>query len=317
MYIYFTSGTEFNKFEIIAGATSEKNPRLRPFGVYLFGNETTESIFAKNVFMLKFNNLTCIHERQYKCNLGVRPSEEFDEKQIESDIMQIYVTVKVRSPSIALLPNKTVFHEGDSIKLECKAFGNPNPSYTWIKGNRSNETIVVKDSFVIEHANISDSGFYTCDTSNSIDGKVYTEYLSTYIDIADRPTTPFSATLSPAGSDNTKVIVGVSVGGTVFLVILAGFIYKCMKRHMPKTNEKTGQNKETDNEFNQQQNETSMDEETGNRQIKDTDSEDNPQKDDTYADAQDGVYDKPGDRRHIEGKNCEHFDHVDTAKNIR
>ncbi|CAC5360258.1 unnamed protein product [Mytilus coruscus] len=121
-----------------------------------------------------------------------------------ADSEPMLIHFKVRSPSIALLPNKTVCHEGDSVKLECKAFGNPNPSYTWIKGNRSNETIVFKDSFVIEHANISDSGFYTCDTSNSIDGKVYTEYLSTYIDIADRPTTPFSATLSPAGSDNTK-----------------------------------------------------------------------------------------------------------------
>lgn len=93
--------------------------------------------------------------------------------------------VKVSSPSIALLPNKTVFHEGDSIELYCKAFGNPNPSFTWIKGNRSNETIVDTDSFIIRNANISDSGLYTCNTSNSIDGIVYSENISTYIDIGN------------------------------------------------------------------------------------------------------------------------------------
>lgn len=76
------------KFENIAGASSETNHRLQPFGLYLFGNETTALEFVKNVFMLKFNNLRCIHERQYKCVLGVN----FGEKPINSDIMQIYVT---------------------------------------------------------------------------------------------------------------------------------------------------------------------------------------------------------------------------------
>lgn len=89
----------------------------------------------------------------------------------------------MRKPCIELRPNKTVFHEGDSVQLNCKALGNPNPSYSWTKGNNSEEIIVDNETLIINNANISDGGLYTCDTGNSIDGNVYSESLSIYIQI--------------------------------------------------------------------------------------------------------------------------------------
>lgn len=90
--------------------------------------------------------------------------------------------VQVRIPVIAMQPDKTVFLEEDSVNLTCQSDGNPSPSYSWLKGYGSNETVIAyTDSFVIENANITDSGLYTCYTNNSIDGKVYNAFNSIYI----------------------------------------------------------------------------------------------------------------------------------------
>lgn len=65
------------------------------------------------------------------------------------------------------------------------------------------------------------------------------------------------------------------------------------------------------------QNDTYMYASTENKQNKDTYNEDNQQQEDTYADSQEEVYDKAGNRRHKEQKNCEPFDHIGTAQDIR
>lgn len=86
-------------------------------------------------------------------------------------------------PFLVLIPNKTVFQEGDSVQILCKAKGNPKPSYSWTKDNSSGEIIGDNDTLLIIKANIADTGLYTCDTRNFVDGNMYSEWISTYINI--------------------------------------------------------------------------------------------------------------------------------------
>ncbi|CAC5357739.1 CNTN6 [Mytilus coruscus] len=383
-----------DNFEEIAGFRINTKPQFTSFGMDLFGNETTFIKFeeTQKAFMLAFNNLTCRHERQYKCLLYFTSSTILP-KLIKSDTMWISVTVLPSKPEIHLpkkvndlisakrntrsatlapksgtherdfiegdnitfmcegdvgrpkgrflwqkifssdgkfnysnistdtipefcsydgnstltiqvtgddnqarircvvkseLPNGTRhvdsepllihFKEGDSVQLKCKANGNPNPSYSWTKGNSSGEIIVDNDTLLINKVNISDSGLYTCDTRNLVDGIIYSESISTYINIANKSTTPSRTTSRPSGSDNRKVqlIAGTTTGGVaVFVILLVGIRVSYKKRH---------------------------------RQNKETNSEDNRQKEDTYADLQEGVYDKPGERRHKQENNRENYD---------
>lgn len=83
-------------------------------------------------------------------------------------------------------PNVTVYKEGESVRLNCKGYGNPNPSYSWTKGNRSDETISDNDTLVIKNVNISDNGLFTCNTSNEINGELYSESRSRDIIIGEK-----------------------------------------------------------------------------------------------------------------------------------
>lgn len=82
-------------------------------------------------------------------------------------------------------PNISVFKTGESVQLNCKADGNPNPHYSWFKGNTSDNFITDNDTLVIKNANISDSGVYTCDTSNEINGEVFSEFKSRKVRIGN------------------------------------------------------------------------------------------------------------------------------------
>ncbi|CAC5398258.1 unnamed protein product [Mytilus coruscus] len=93
------------------------------------------------------------------------------------------LAVKVKDPLITVYPDELVYEIGDFIQLQCKASGNPAPTYTWIKDSSSNETLTNNDTFVIQVANISDSGLYTCLVNNFINDTVYSAGGSKYIEI--------------------------------------------------------------------------------------------------------------------------------------
>lgn len=93
--------------------------------------------------------------------------------------------VKVREPFISSEPNVSVYKTGESVQLNCKADGNPNPHYSWFKGNISDTFISDNDTLVITNANISDSGVYTCNTSNEINGEIFSEFKSRKVRIGN------------------------------------------------------------------------------------------------------------------------------------
>ncbi|CAG2222403.1 unnamed protein product [Mytilus edulis] len=133
---------------------------------------------------------------------------------VYEDSEPLRIQFQVRIPVIELQPDKTVFPEGDSVQLKCQSEGNPSPSYAWLKGNGSNETIIAyTDSFVIENANIADSGLYTCYTNNSIDGNVYKAFNSIYISI----------------ENNHNILIWIGIAGgflIIFAFIIAPVIYR-------------------------------------------------------------------------------------------
>ncbi|VDI57910.1 Hypothetical predicted protein [Mytilus galloprovincialis] len=202
---------------------------------------------------------------------------------VKSEVSQVFlyedseplrIQFQVRIPVIELQPDKTVFLEGDSVLLKCQSKGNPGPSYSWLKGNGSNETIIAyTDSFVIENANITDSGLYTCYTNNSIDGNVYKEINSTFISIAEKSTSHITSTFSPIETDNTKDLL-IAVFGSVafFTMILCVIVVRvCISKKrqtsslklsgyglkmMTNTKKPNDENKETNNVAEHQQKDT-------------------------------------------------------------
>lgn len=83
-----------NKFIEIAGYLRNSKPLFTPFGMDLFGNKTTLIHFDENHNMLTFafDNVTCRHERRYKCFLLVTSSISILPRLFESDAIWISVT---------------------------------------------------------------------------------------------------------------------------------------------------------------------------------------------------------------------------------
>ncbi|CAG2222404.1 CNTN3 [Mytilus edulis] len=172
-----------DKFIEIAGYLRNSKPLFTPFGMDLFGNAISLINFdeTRNMFKLAFDNVTCRHERRYKCLLLVTSSSSVLPRVFESEAIWISVTGEDAISSID--PKQNSLSGGDSVQLLCKANGNPKPSYSWTKDNSSGEIIGDNDTLSISKANISDTGLYTCDTRNVVDGNIYSEWISTYINI--------------------------------------------------------------------------------------------------------------------------------------
>lgn len=79
-------------FEMIAGFYAPDKPVLTPFGERLFANKNPVLKESNNTLSLTFDNLTCKHERLYRCSVRVRKS--LTERTIESDVTSISVTGK-------------------------------------------------------------------------------------------------------------------------------------------------------------------------------------------------------------------------------
>ncbi|XP_052069145.1 leucine-rich repeats and immunoglobulin-like domains protein 1 [Mytilus californianus] len=120
-------------------------------------------------------------DNQARIRCKVQSGVSDDALYVESERLNVYF--KVKDPVIIVYPDELIYEIGELIKLQCKASGNPAPTYTWIKDSSSNETLSSNNTFVIQEANISDSDLYTCLVNNSINDIVYSAKGSKYIEI--------------------------------------------------------------------------------------------------------------------------------------
>ncbi|VDI77720.1 Hypothetical predicted protein [Mytilus galloprovincialis] len=92
------------------------------------------------------------------------------------DSEQIEVKYHVRIPTITKCPGKHEYIAGvdSSITLTCTSDGNPKPIYHWYKDNHD-DSISNGENFTLMNINTTDSGLYTCNVSNTINGLTFTE----------------------------------------------------------------------------------------------------------------------------------------------
>lgn len=90
----------------------------------------------------------------------------------------------VRMPTVTKHPNKQIYivSVDTSITLTCKSDGNPKPIYHWYKDNHD-DNISTAENFTLRNINTTDSGIYTCNVSNTINGLTYTDVASMEVNI--------------------------------------------------------------------------------------------------------------------------------------
>lgn len=90
-------------------------------------------------------------------------------------------------PTITKYPNNSYYieNEATSINLTCKSNGNPKPNYQWYKEN-NNELISTSANWTITDINVTNSGAYTCNVSNTFNGKTHRNAKHVHINIMNK-----------------------------------------------------------------------------------------------------------------------------------
>ncbi|CAG2199628.1 unnamed protein product [Mytilus edulis] len=103
-------------------------------------------------------------------------------------------------PTITRYPNNSYYivDEATSINLTCKSNGNPKPNYQWYKEN-INEPVSTSANWTITDINVTNSGVYTCNVSNTFNGDTHRNAKQVQINIMNKddiPTTQSSTSCS-------------------------------------------------------------------------------------------------------------------------
>ncbi|VDI11395.1 Hypothetical predicted protein [Mytilus galloprovincialis] len=147
---------------------------------------------------------------------------------IDTEPLEVYY--EVSEPTITKYPNKPFYVVGEntSILLTCKSDGNPQPYYKWYKEN-DNLLISTNESWIITDMNVTNSGIYTCNVSNTFNGDTHSNAKHVQVNIMNKdiaPSTTFRTSVSnktsvikQSNNENTAVIVVGTVCGLIILVI--------------------------------------------------------------------------------------------------
>ncbi|CAC5364396.1 unnamed protein product [Mytilus coruscus] len=284
-------------YENIVIFTSTTEPRFTANGQYLSDridllNQTLTSSPAKIIF----SDLKCTDDASYKCNITYQIRRTFKQHTVESHATQITVRVLPEKPQLTAFVNRSVIStptstatttsmntntslvimEGDNITFVCSGnVGKPPGSFVF-QMFRPGYILTNNYTNVITHTTTKDEMCFFLGISS----------LSIPIMSEDNQTIVRCIVDSSSADENLYedsptievvlqlIAVTAAAGVAFFLILLVGIRVLYKKRQ---------QNIETN-------------------------SEDNRQKEDTYAISQDGLYDKPGDRRHKHENNCEHYD---------
>lgn len=175
------------------------------------------------------------------------------EKEMYLDSEPLEVKYNVRMPTVTKHPNKQMYivSVDTSITLTCKSDGNPKPIYHWYKDNHD-DNISTAENFTLRNINTTDSGIYTCNVSNTINGLTYTDAASMEVNIlneADKTTTESTSTDSSSGandinensSGNVGPIIGGVFGAAVSIIVIIVITY-CVYKRRKKISETILQN---------------------------------------------------------------------------
>ncbi|CAC5385035.1 unnamed protein product [Mytilus coruscus] len=132
---------------------------------------------------LTFHELKYMDEKDYMCKCNVLDTDGAH-SVVMSEPTRILVEIPVRDVRINNQPNQTKYdRKTHNITLTCTAIGDPEPKYTWFKGNNNNTIISWKNHYVIEDVIRNNSGVYTCKAYNKIHNVYYTHSNTVEIDI--------------------------------------------------------------------------------------------------------------------------------------
>ncbi|VDI38613.1 Hypothetical predicted protein [Mytilus galloprovincialis] len=97
----------------------------------------------------------------------------------------IEVHYEVSEPTITKYPNEPYYVVGEntSILLTCNSDGNPKPNYQWYKDNmliNTNENLTITDM------NITNSGIYICNVTNTFNGDTHRNAKDVHINIMNK-----------------------------------------------------------------------------------------------------------------------------------
>lgn len=104
--------------------------------------------------MLMFNGAKMSDTGAYTCTA-----------RTEDDVINATIKVEVFvKPKFTIIPENATVVEGESLNLNCDAYGDPKPVITWVKqeGKESKSIKTTNNSLYIENIGEEDAGKYTC-----------------------------------------------------------------------------------------------------------------------------------------------------------
>ncbi|CAC5357732.1 unnamed protein product [Mytilus coruscus] len=171
----FTSPTEGENVTFVCKGNLGKNPskfiwrkKLREDSVPdTYTNEKTSyTQLEESCSYVGRSSLTItLSDMDNQASIGCAEETLMNDDEMYKYTPPIDIFFKVRNPSIMKYPNRSTYLEGiEIIDLTCISNGNPPPTYLWyFKGTYLDAGSVLK----IKNGRESDSGWYTCNASNS------------------------------------------------------------------------------------------------------------------------------------------------------
>lgn len=106
----------------------------------------------------------------YKCQISTLTAQD-----LEYDLDVLLPPTIERSPS----PDVITLNQGETLKVQCLAKGNPQPQLTWGKrGEKAEHTIIdeTKSELILEDVDRSHADLYSCTANNDIGNPVTSEF---------------------------------------------------------------------------------------------------------------------------------------------
>lgn len=121
-------------------------------------------------FNLRLSNVSPQHTGQYTCQISTLVAQN-----LEYDLDVLVAPSIERSPS----PNVITISQGETLKVQCLASGNPEPKLTWSKkGNKAEHTTIDenKSELILEDVDQTHADTYSCTANNDVGTPVTSEF---------------------------------------------------------------------------------------------------------------------------------------------
>jgi hypothetical protein len=121
-------------------------------------------------FNLRLERVSPEHQGSYKCQIATLTAQD-----LKYDLDVLVAPSIQRSPS----PDIITLSQGETLRVQCLASGNPAPHLTWTKrGNKAEHTSIdeSKSELILEDVDQSHADTYSCTANNEIGNPVTSEF---------------------------------------------------------------------------------------------------------------------------------------------